>query len=115
VGTNDHTHALVKMHKNQIKNKSIDYFELSYNDFLRSKYNIKYLNFIKSFKKNYDVVILSSFEYRDQIKKTMQLYFQNKKIVSLYGNSSRSIMDTYLITRKKVKINIYKKGVHQKL
>ena len=115
MGTNDHTHALVKMHESQIKNKSLDYFELPYNDFLRSKHNIKHLNFIKNFKKNYDVVILSSFEYRDQIKKKMQMYFQNKKIVSLYGNSSRSIMDTYLITRKNIKINIYKKGVHQKL
>ena len=115
VGTNDHTYALVKMHENKIKNKSIDYFELPYNDFLKTKYNIKYLNSIKHFKKNYDVVILSSFEYRDQIREKMKVYFQNNKIVSLYGNSSRSIMDTYLITRNKSKINIYKNGVYQKL
>ena len=43
VGTNDHTTALIKTHKNKLQNRPIDYFELPFNDFLKSKNKIEFL------------------------------------------------------------------------
>ena len=115
VGTNDHTYALVKTHKKEFKKKDVDYFELPFNDFLKSKNKIELLNPIRNLGKNYDVIIVSSFEYVGKIKKIINTYYDNSQIFSIYDNCSRSIMDTYLINRSKNKNNIYKNGIHQKL
>ena len=115
VGTNDHTCALVKTHKQEFKKINIDYFELKFNDFLKSKNKIEILNKVKNIGKNYDAIIVSSFEYVGKIKKLIKIHYNNKQIFSIYDNCSRSIMDTYLINKNKGKKNIYENGIHQKL
>ena len=115
IGTNDHTNALVKTHKKEFKKMQIDYFELPFNDFLKSKNKIEFINPIKKLGNNYDIIIVSSFEYGGKVKKIIRTHYNNPKILSIYDNCSRSIMDTYLINRSKDKKNIYKDGIHQKL
>jgi len=115
VGTNDHTYALVKTHKKEFKKRNIDFFELPFNDFLKSKNKIQLLNVVKNLGNNYDAIIVSSFEYIGKIKKMINSRYNNKHIFSMYDNCSRSIMDTYLIKRSKNKKNIYVNGIYQKL
>ena len=115
VGTNDHTCALVKTHKQDLEKNNIDYFELKFNDFLKSKNKIEILNQVRNIGKNYDAIIVSSFEYVGKIKKLIKIHYNNKQIFSIYDNCSRSIMDTYLINKSKSKKNIYENGIHQKL
>ena len=115
VGTNDHTAALVKTHEKEFKRKPIDYYELPYNDFLKSKNKIEFLNSVKSFNNNYDIIIISSFEYMDQIKEKINPYYNSQQIFSIYNNCSRSIVDTYLINKNKNKKYVYKNGINQKL
>jgi carbamoyltransferase len=115
VGTNDHTAALIKTHKNKLQNRAIDYFELPFNDFLKSKNKIEFLNSVTKINNNYDVIIISSFEYIDRIKKIINPHYSNKQILSIYNNRSRSIVDTHLINKNKDKKYIYKNGIYQKL
>ena len=115
VGTNDHTCALVKYHKKEFKSKSVDYFELPYNDFLKSRNKIKLLNLVTNFNHNYDIIIISSFEYMDQIRQKINSHFKKDQILSLYNNCSRSIMDTYLINKNRNKKYVFKNGVNQRL
>lgn len=115
VGTNDHTFALVKYHQKEFKRKSVDYFELPYNDFLKSRNKIELINQVTNFNRDYDIIVISSFEYMDQIKEKINLYFGKDQIFSLYNNCSRSIMDTYLINKNRNKKYVYKNGVNQKL
>ena len=115
VGTNDHTCALVKTHKKEFERISVDYFELPFNDFLKSKNKIEFINPVKKLNNNYDIIIISSFEYVGKVKKIISTHYNNPKILSIYDNCSRSIMDTHLINRNKDKKNIYKDGIHQKL
>jgi hypothetical protein len=115
VGTNDHTCALVKTHKKEFERISVDYFELPFNDFLNSKNKIELLNLVTNFNTNHDIIIISSFEYMDQIKETIDPYYNKQKIFSIYNNCSRSIIDTYLINKNKNKKYVYKDGIYQKL
>ena len=115
VGTNDHTCALEKTHKKELKERHVDYFELPFNDFLKSKNKIEHLNLVKKLGNNYDAIIVSSFEYGGKIKKMINLHYNNQQILSIYDNCSRSIMDTYLIKKSMNKKNIYINGIHQKL
>ena len=115
IGTNDHTAALIKTHKNKLQNRGIDYFELPFNDFLKSKNKIEFLNSVTKIDNNYDAIIISSFEYMEKIKETISPHYSNKQILSLYNNRSRSIVDTHLINKNKNKKNIYKNGIYQKL
>jgi hypothetical protein len=106
---------LVKTHKQDLEKNNIDYFELKFNDFLKSKNKIEILNQVRNIGKNYDAIIVSSFEYVGKIKKLIKIHYNNKQIFSIYDNCSRSIMDTYLINKSKSKKNIYENGIHQKL
>ena len=115
VGTNDHTFALVKYHQKEFKRKSVDYFELPYNDFLKSRNKIELINQVTNFNRDHDIIVISSFEYMDQIKEKINPYFGKDQIFSLYNNCSRSIMDTYLINKNRNKKYVYKNGVNQKL
>ena len=115
IGTNDHTAALIKTHKNKLQNRAIDYFELPFNDFLKSKNKIEFLNLVTNIHNNYDVIIISSFEYMEQVKETINPHYSNKQILTIYNNGSRSIVDTHLIKKNKNKKNIYKNGIYQKL
>lgn len=114
-GTNDHTYALVKIHEKELNKKSIDYFEYSFNDFLKLKYKIKFLNQVKNINNAYDIIIISSFEHLEKIKKKFNKVFKNTKIFSIYDNCSRSIMDAYLIKKNKGRKKIYNSGIYQKL
>ena len=106
---------MVKIHEKELNKKSIDYFEYSFNDFLKLKYKIKFLNQVKNINNDYDIIIISSFEHLEKIKKKFNKVFKNTKIFSIYDNCSRSIMDAYLIKKNKGRKKIYNSGIYQKL
>ncbi len=120
-GTNDHTYALLKNNEKHLVDRSIDYFEYSFNDFLKSYYNIKGLKQVKNIKNIYDVIIISSFEYDKKIKENIKKKYNNLNIFSIYDNCSRSVMDAYLIRKNggikksKNKRKLYEKGILQNL
>ena len=75
----------------------------------------KFLNHIKNINNTYDIIIISSFEYIEKIKKNINMRFKNTQIFSIYDNCSRSIMDTYLIKKNGSRKKIYENGIYQKL
>ena len=67
---------------------------------------------IKNIKKikNFDNVVLSSFEYQSEIKEKLSALINKNKILELYDNSSRSLIDSYLIKNIRTKKKIFTKG-----
>jgi len=114
-GTNDHTKALCKLNKKIFEKNSFDYFEFPFNDFLKTRSQIKELKKVKKISSSYDLVIISSFEYVDKIKEKLTKKLKNTDIFSLYDNCSRSIMDTYIIKRDKGKKKIYENSIFEKI
>jgi hypothetical protein len=114
-GTNDHTYALYKMHLENFKKFNFDYFEFKFNDFVKEKNNIKFVNKVKKIDDNYDLIIISSFEYMNKIQKIISEKQDSKKVFLIYNNCSRSIVDTYLIKKNKLTKNLYYYGVNQSL
>ncbi len=112
VGSNDHTYILCKMFKNNIKNLDITFFNLNTkNDFL-IKSKKPALKFISNLKKinAYDKIIISSFEYQREIFDKIMRGTSKNKIYKIYDNSSRSLVDSYLIKNILTKQKIYKDG-----
>ena len=112
VGSNDHTYILCKMFKNNIKNLDITFFNLNTkNDFL-IKSKKPALKFISNLKKinAYDKIIISSFEYQREIFDKIISGTSKNKIYKIYDNSSRSLVDSYLIKNILTKQKIYKDG-----
>jgi carbamoyltransferase len=116
IGTNDHTFVIYKMLKNIIKKIDIGHFQIKKeNDYLLEKklINLKKIRNINEIKK-YDVVVISSFEYQTEIKEKLKFVKKNK-LFEIYDNSSRSLIDSYLIKNIKTKNKIFKKGVKTSL
>ena len=112
VGTNDHTFVLSKIFKKLTDNVDISYFQFKKeNDYLLEKNLIPFKE-IKNIKKikNFDNVVLSSFEYQSEIKEKLSALISKDKILELYDNSSRSLIDSYLIKNIRTKKKIFNKG-----
>ena len=117
VGSNDHTYILCKMFKSNIKNLDITFFNLNTkNDFL-IKSKKPALKFISNLKKinAYDKIIISSFEYQREIFDKIMSGTSKNKIYKIYDNSSRSLVDSYLIKNILTKQKIYKDGARTKI
>ena len=117
VGSNDHTYILCKMFKSNIKNLDITFFNLNNkNDFL-IKSKKPALKFISNLKKinAYDKIIISSFEYQREIFDKIMSGTNKNKIYKIYDNSSRSLVDSYLIKNILTKQKIYKDGALTKI
>ena len=117
VGSNDHTYILCKMFKSNIKNLDITFFNLNTkNDFL-IKSKKPALKFISNLKKinAYDKIIISSFEYQREIFDKIMSGTSKNKIYKIYDNSSRSLVDSYLIKNILTKQKIYKDGALTKI
>ena len=117
VGSNDHTYILCKMFKKNIKNLNITFFNLNTkNDFLK-KSKKPSLKFISNLKKisAYDKIIISSFEYQREIFDKIMSETNKSKIYKIYDNSSRSLVDSYLIKNIFTKKKIYKDGALTKI
>ena len=95
IGTNDHTFVLNNLFP-KLRFYNCDYLEIKKNDLNIKKYKI-FINKIKYIKDltKYDLVFVSSFEYRDEIIEKFKL----KKYFSPYDNSSRSIIDFSFIKK----------------
>ncbi len=112
VGTNDHTFFLLKLLGNNFDKNNFSYFEIKKeNDFLEEKKNIQ-LKKIKNLKNNkaFDYIVISSFEYQTTISEKIKKLFNSKKIFEIYDNSSRSLMDTYLIKNIKTNKKLFIQG-----
>ena len=112
VGTNDHTFFLLKLLGNNFDKNNFSYFEIKKeNDFLEEKKNIQ-LKKIKNLKndKAFDYIVISSFEYQTTISEKIKKLFNSKKIFEIYDNSSRSLMDTYLIKNIKTNKKLFIQG-----
>ncbi len=53
-------------------------------------------------------MVISSFEYQTEIKEKLKFVKKNK-LFEIYDNSSRSLIDSYLIKNIKTKIKFLKK------
>jgi hypothetical protein len=105
------------MFKNNIKNLDITFFNLNTkNDFL-IKSKKPALKFISNLKKinAYDKIIISSFEYQREIYDKIMSGTSKNKIYKIYDNSSRSLVDSYLIKNILTKQKIYKDGALTKI
>lgn len=114
-GTSDHTYACYQLLKKKFNFETFGYYDIGKNDFLKKKFNIK---FSKNSKKNlnsYDAVFISSFEYQSEIKNKLLKKINQKKIICIYDNSSRSLIDVLLISKWKGKKKIYHKGINTAL
>jgi len=112
VGTNDHTFVLSKIFKKLTDDVDISYLQFKKeNDYLLEKNLIPFKK-IMDFKKirNFDYVVLSSFEYQSEIKEKLSALINKNKILELYDNSSRSLIDSYLIKNIRTKKKIFNKG-----
>ena len=67
---------------------------------------------IKNLKNNkvFDYIVISSFEYQTTISEKIKKLFNSKKIFEIYDNSSRSLMDTYLIKNIKTNKKLFIQG-----
>lgn len=117
VGTNDHTFVVTRLLKNIIDKIDIAYFQFKKeNDYLLEKKStsLKKLKNINELK-NYDVVILSSYEYQSEIKEKVIKFVNKNKIFEIYDNSSRSLIDSYFIKDIKTKKKLFFKGSKTKI
>ena len=104
------------MLKKFIKKIDIGYFQIKKeNDYLLEKklINLKKIRNINEIKK-YDVVVISSFEYQTEIKEKLK-FVKKDKLFEIYDNSSRSLIDSYLIKNIKTKNKIFREGVKTSL
>ncbi len=113
IGTNDHTNILVKLFKSDFeKLENIKYYEIKDNDVYNYKKKIKLFNNVKSLKPNLnDNIIISSYEYANEIKNILIKKSSNLDIFSPYNNGSRSIIDNYYIKKFKGQNKIYSKKI----
>ena len=65
--------------------------------------------------KNYDVVIISSYEYQSEIKEKVIKLVNKNKIFAIYDNSSRSLIDSYFIKNIKSKKKLFLEGSKTKI
>ena len=94
IGSEDHTKIMIKLFKNDFKN--FKFISIKKNDLKLNKFSkIKFKKIDK--KKFYHKIFISSFEYIDEIKEKFNL----KNYFTPYDNSSRSIIDYYLIKKFK--------------
>tara|TARA_Y100000389_G_C17459312_1_gene520481 strand:- start:250 stop:2481 length:2232 start_codon:yes stop_codon:yes gene_type:complete len=117
VGTNDHTFVVSKILKNIVDKINIAYFQFKKeNDYLSEKktINLKNLKNINEIK-NYDVVIISSYEYQSEIKEKVIKLVNKNKIFAIYDNSSRSLIDSYFIKNIKSKKKLFLEGSKTKI
>lgn len=108
IGTKDHTKILLNLFNKNLKD-NYDFFDIKKNDFLKNNFKIN--NSIKfiNFKKYYDKIFISSYEYSNEIIKN---YINDRKFFSPYDNSSRNIMDFYYINKFKGKNKLYSKKIN---
>ena len=112
VGSNDHTIIICKMFKKYFKNLDLSFYNLpNKNDFLKDKNKPK-LKKISNLNKinSYDKIIISSFEFQRDIFDFISKKVNKDKIFQIYDNSSRSLMDSFLIKNIHTKEKIYKFG-----
>ena len=117
IGSIDHTLVLCKIFEKNIKNLDISFFNLpNKNDFLEIKGKPK-LKSISNLSKidSYDKIIISSFEYQRDIFDFINNKVKQDKIFQIYDNSSRSLMDSFLIKNIYTKNKIYKDGSKTKI
>ena len=109
IGTEDHTNILTKIIK--FDKKKIFFIDIKKNEHINYKKNLhklKKIKNLKSIKKFYPQILISSFEYIDAIINNYKLsnYF------TPYDNSTRSILDFYYINKFGNKSNIFKKKLY---
>ena len=109
VGSNDHTYIICKMFQKYMKDMNLSFYNFqNKNDFLQNKYNpsIRSVSNLKNIT-SYDKIIISSFEYQRNIFDLISKKTKKNKIFQIYDNSSRSLMDSFIIkdihTTKKYK------------
>lgn len=95
IGTNDHTDIFIKHFLPKNRNlKNIDYFNFGKNDVSEKKIFIKNFNLIKNINKKYKNVIISSYEYLDEIVEFLNKK-RIKKFITPYDNCSRSLINIF--------------------
>ena len=105
IGTEDHTNILCKLCK--INKEKTFFIDIKKNDHLNYKRNIhklNHMNKLNNFKSYYKNVLISSFEYVDEIVEKFNL----ENFFSPYDNSSRSIIDYYYIKKFEKKGELFK-------
>ena len=104
IGTEDHTNILSKIVK--INKDNTYFYDINKNDYLTYKKNIHKIKEIKRITglKNFNPkILISSFEYIDEIIKKFNL----KNYFTPYDNSSRSILDYHYINTFGAKSKIF--------
>ncbi len=117
VGSNDHTIIICKMFKKYFKNLDLSFYNLpNKNDFLevKNKPNLKKISNLNKIN-SYDKIIISSFEFQRDIVDFISEKVNKDKIFQIYDNSSRSLMDSFLIKNIRTKKRIYKFGTQTKI
>ena len=87
------------MFKKYFKNLDLSFYNLpNKNDFLKvkNKPNLKKISNLNKIN-SYDKIIISSFEFQRDIVDFISEKVNKDKIFQIYDNSSRSLMDSFLI------------------
>ena len=114
IGTNDHTGILFnymkKFKKILLKSK---YYEIQENDIYSKKIKFPksiYQNNLKNIN-DFKTIIISTFEHEEKVIKLINKYEFKGKIIKIYDNSSRSLIDYYFIKRFKGNNKMYSKNL----
>ena len=105
------------MFKKYFKNLDLSFYNLpNKNDFLevKNKPNLKKISNLNKIN-SYDKIIISSFEFQRDIVDFISKKVNTDKIFQIYDNSSRSLMDSFLIKNIHTKKRIYKFGTQTKI
>jgi hypothetical protein len=78
--------------------------------FINKKKIITKFNKIKKINKNYDLIIVSSYEYQFEIEKDFKLR-EDDNYIAIYNNRNRSIIDYTFIKKYGSKFPIYSKNL----
>tara|TARA_A100001015_G_scaffold321322_1_gene451458 strand:+ start:1771 stop:3981 length:2211 start_codon:yes stop_codon:yes gene_type:complete len=109
IGSNDHTNILINLLKIK-SNFNIDYLETNENDIFKKKKFITVFNKIEKIEKNYDIILVSSYEHQFEIEKNFELRKKNSYL-PFYNNRNRSIIDYSFIKKYGSKYPIYSKNL----
>ena len=109
IGTNDHTNILLKLFKIKSLSK-IDFIEIKENDIYKTKKLIKNFNNVNKMSKNYDLIIVSSYEYQFDIENKFNL-IKSSNYTPIYNNRNRSIIDYAFIKKYGSKYPIYSRDL----
>lgn len=115
IGTNDHTNIIFNYERKfQSFFINSNFFELKENDIYKNKKRLPNLISESYLKKNinkYKTIFISTFEYEDKVFDLIKKYNFKGKVLNVYDNSSRSLIDFYFIKKFKGKIKMYSKNL----